>query len=53
MIVVHTVMSLALQQIGLPIEFILGIFDSIQKMVHHIRRGYGDPQLCMVETISL
>ena len=35
--VVHTVASLALQKLGLPIQFILGMLDSIQQMVHNIR----------------
>ena len=34
--VVHTAVSLALQKLGLPIEFIIGMLDSIQHMVHNI-----------------
>ena len=40
--VVHTALSLALQRLGLPIEFILGMLDSIQNMVHIIQTGFGD-----------
>ena len=37
--------SLALQKLGLPIEFIIGMLDSIQHMVHNIRTGFGDSLL--------
>ena len=40
--VVHAAVSLALQRLGLPIEFILGMLDLIQSMVHNIRTGFGD-----------
>ena len=39
---VHAAVSLSLQRLGLPIEFIIGMLDSIQKMVHNIRTGFGD-----------
>ena len=40
--VVHAAVSLDLQRLGLPIEFIIRMFNSIQRMTHRIRTGYGD-----------
>ena len=43
--VVHAAVSLALQRIGLPIEFILGMFGLIQQMIHHIYTGFDESAL--------
>ena len=40
--VVHAAVSLAFQWLGLPIEFILGMLDSIHNMVHNIWTGFGN-----------
>lgn len=36
--------SLSLQKLGLPIQFILGMLDLIERMVHNIRAGYRDSE---------
>ena len=39
--ITHSLASLALQRIGLPIPPIISMLTSLQKMKHHIRTGYG------------
>ena len=37
----HSIASLALQRVGLPIGPILSMLQSLQNMKHHVRTGYG------------
>ena len=40
--VVHAAVSLPLQRLGFPVEFILGVLELIQSMVHNICTEFGD-----------
>ena len=42
---VNAVVFLVLQWLGLPLEFIVGMLDSIQTMVHNFCTGFGDSTL--------
>ena len=40
--VVHTIASLAYQQLGIPLPLVKTMLLTIQKMKHYIRTGYGN-----------
>ena len=40
--VVHAAVSLAFQRLGVPINVIVSMFDSIQRMTHRVRTAFGD-----------
>ena len=42
--VVHAAVSLAFQRLGVPIQVIVSMFDSIQRMVHRVRTAFGDSE---------
>ena len=42
--ITHSIASLSLQRIGLPLPPIISMFKSLQNMEHHIRTGYGISQ---------
>ena len=39
--ITHSMASLALQRVGLPLPPIISMFSTLQRMNHHIRTGYG------------
>jgi Reverse transcriptase (RNA-dependent DNA polymerase) len=42
--IVHSVASLCMQQLGMPIQPIVSMFSTLQQMRHHIRTAYGDSE---------
>ena len=43
--IVHSIASLCLQRVGAPIEPIVCMFTTIQRLEHHIRTVYGDSEV--------
>ena len=43
--IVHSVASLAMQRVGVPLEPLVCMFTTIQNLEHHIRTIYGDSDL--------
>jgi Reverse transcriptase (RNA-dependent DNA polymerase) len=42
--IVHSVASLCMQRLGMPIQPIVSMFTTLQQMRHHIRTAYGDSE---------
>ena len=49
--ITHSIASLSLQRVGLPIEPILSMFTTLQNMRHHIRTGYGISNISYGKTL--
>ncbi len=42
--IVHSAASLALQRVGIPLPWVHGMFDTIQRLVKRVRTAYGNSE---------
>lgn len=45
---VHSVASLAMQQVGVPQTHVQGMFKTIQQLVKHVQTAFGDSAITYV-----